>query len=487
MLLKASKTLLYISVLCVLVVMTSTFFPFIGGKYYFFRFAVELSLIFLFLWWAFEAKQGELGDKFKHVYKKPLFIAVSLFVLAFLLASVFANDPHAAFWSNFERGEGGFQMLHYYAFFVLSILILEKKDWEILFGVSLGTAVLMIVYGVFAQFGVVKTFIGPYAGGQPPVGLWHQLTDARFEGSLGNPAYVAPYLLFSIFYAAYFWFSKKIKNAWTNGCLFGGLIVFFLFFFLLSQTRGTLLGLGASVFVFLLYAAFSIKKVRKQIIGSLIGVALTGGLLVHFSNSTFVKDIPGSRIFDISFSQDTLSTRIWTWGSAWQGFKERPILGWGPENFSTVFDKYFDIRHYTPGTNSETWFDRAHSVVFDYLAEAGILGFAGYISMFVVLYWEMAKTFKKEERSSTGAVGPALTRAAMLGLPLGYLVQGLVLFDVLPIYMNLFLFLGFAFYYFYSAPHHQATHAISEEAKRPQPEGHHSSGVHHAHIKNNHG
>ncbi len=441
--------------------MTSTFFPFIGGKYYFFRFSVELALIFLFFWWAFEAKKGELAAKFKFVSEKPLFIAVSVFVLAFLLACVFANDPNAAFWSNFERGEGGFQMLHYYAFFVLAILLLEKReDWEMLFIFSLGAAVLMILYGVFANLGWVKTFISPYQGGPPPEGFWNRLTNARFQGSLGNPAYVAPYLLFSMFYAAYFLFSKKLKNAWANGALFGGLILIFLFFFLLSQTRGTFLGLCAAVLAFLLFAAFAIQKIRKQILISLAAVVLIGGGLVYFKDSPLVKKIPGSRIFEISFSEDTINTRLWTWGSAWSGFKERPILGWGPENFSPAFDKYFDPRHFVPGKNSETWFDRAHSVIFDYLAETGALGFLAYVSMFVVLYREMWKFFRKE-RVPGASIGSAFIRAAMVGLPIGYLVQGSVLFDVLPIYVNLFLFFGFAFYYFYSAPRH-APHHVAE-------------------------
>ena len=53
MFLKLSKFFLYASVFSVVVVMPSTFFPFIGGKYYFFRTAIELALISLMLWWAF--------------------------------------------------------------------------------------------------------------------------------------------------------------------------------------------------------------------------------------------------------------------------------------------------------------------------------------------------------------------------------------------------------------------------------------------------
>ena len=449
MLLKASKTFLYISVFSVLIVMSSTFFPFIGGKYYFFRFSIELALIFFFFWWAFEAKAGEALAKLKRVYEKPLFVAVSLFVLTFLLASIFANNPNGAFWSNYERGEGGFQMLHYYAFFTLAVMLFEKKeDWEMMFMVSLVASVSMILYGVIANFGLVRNFIGPNKAGQSPDVAWRNLMEARFQGSLGNPAYVAPYLLFSIFYAAYLWCARKIKNAKVNASVWGALIAAFLFFFLLSQTRGAFLGLGVAVLVFLVYSAFSIRKIRKWILISLAAVVLVGGGLVYFKDSPLVKRIPGSRIFEISFSEDTVSTRLWTWGSAWNAFKEKPILGWGPENFSAAFDKYFDSRHFVPGKNSETWFDRAHSVVFDYLAETGILGLLGYMSIFIVFYWEMWKT-RVRKGAPDKEVGPALIRAAMIGLPAGYFVQGLVLFDVLPIYLNLFLFFGFAFYYFY--------------------------------------
>jgi O-antigen ligase len=158
-----------------------------------------------------------------------------------------------------------------------------------------------------------------------------------------------------------------------------------------------------------------------------------------------VKNLPAGRIFDIAFSDQTVQTRLWTWGSAWKGFLERPLLGWGAENFGAVFDKYFDPRHFIPGQNTETWFDRAHSVYFDYLAETGILGFLSYLSIFGVIYWEF---FRKKERAGDHSV---LSKALIFSLPLGYLVQGAAIFEVLPMYINLFLFFAFCHYYFYSS------------------------------------
>src|SRR5258708_7257902 len=358
---RIAKWYLYIAVFAVVVVMNSIFFPFIGGKDYFFRFAVELALIFFMLWWAVEARNGEVESLVKTSFKNPLFIAVSAFVVMVLLACLFAYDMNAAFWSNYERGESGFQMIHYYIFFALLVLLMRtEKDWKNLFKSSLVAAGLMIVYGLFGNFGV-NGFIGSYAGSQAPNGIWHKLIDGRFQGSLVNPAYVAPYLIFSMFYAGYLWVRRQAStrmNTWAN-IGYGAMIAVFLLFFILSQTRGAFLGLGVGVFVLVLYLIFSARaKVRKWSLVALGVLIVLAGTGYTFRNSSFVQNLPEGRLLQLSLSDATAQSRFWTWNSAWQGFLERPVLGWGPENFPAVFDKFFDVRPFAPGVPTETWFDR---------------------------------------------------------------------------------------------------------------------------------
>ena len=61
-----------------------------------------------------------------------------------------------------------------------------------------------------------------------------------------------------------------------------------------------------------------------------------------------------------------------------KGFQERPILGWGQENFNYVFNKNYD-----PGMwGQEQWFDRTHNVILDWLVAGGILGLLAYLSIF---------------------------------------------------------------------------------------------------------
>lgn len=466
---KLSKFFLFASVFSVVVVLPSTFFPFIGGKYYFFRFCIELALAFFLLYWAFEDKLDSARKRLKEVYRHPLFIAVSIFVLFYLLASLFAHSPSAAFWSNYERGEGGFQMIHYYLFFLLALLVFkEKKDWVNLLKLSIASAVLVIAYGFLADQGIVSKFISSYAQGTPPTGFWNRLISGRFQGSLGNPAYVAPYLMFSIFYAIYLFFNSKEKVLKYSLIIS---TILFLFFFYLSRTRGGLIGLAVAVLISLSWLFFKSSGSLKRITTYILVVVVAAGLFVswvsfsvvpHCAKSTcssFEQSLANNRLLNFNFGEQTFKTRFWTWGSAWEGFKERPILGWGQENFSTVFDRHFNPSHYVPGTNSETWFDRGHSVVFDYLAETGALGFLSYLGMFLVFYWQFLRkkiipldlsladsesNLELEKKKNLSILSSSL----VLAIPAGYFIQGLALFDVLPIYINLFLLFSFATFLF---------------------------------------
>jgi O-antigen ligase len=423
---KISRFFLFASVFCVLVVSTTTLFPFIVGKGIFFRAAIDLALLFFALGLIFQDGEWEaLKTRIKNIFREPLAIAVSVFVSLFLMACLFAYDPGAAFWSNFERGEGGLQLIHFFIlFFLLLVLFRNEDDWKKFFKVFISIASLVIAYGI-AGWLQIRGFISP-AG----------ICD-RFQGSLGNPAYVAPLLIFASFFAL--WIFIKGEKTTKRKIGYGILLAIFTFFFLLTQTRGAFLGLGMGLILAFLYLAIKLPKGNFKIASVVIFVVLTlfGTLAVVFRHN----DIPlvpfcpsSSRLLDISVSDDTAQTRLWTWGEAIKAWKERPTFGWGPENFSVAFDKYFDPRFFNPNGSSETWFDRAHSVFFDYLAETGTLGLLAYLGIFVIF---IIKFFRNKFSAD------ARENALLLGIIIAYLSQGAVLFDVTPIYLPLFITFAF--------------------------------------------
>ncbi|MFH1192968.1 MAG: O-antigen ligase family protein [Candidatus Jorgensenbacteria bacterium] len=443
---KTARFFLLIGLLYVAIVSPGTLFPFIVGKYSWFRVAVDIAAIAFLIGLMRDAK-SEMFARIRSAFREPLVIAVTVFVGVFLLAGFLGVDPAMSFFSNFERGEGGLQMLHLYAFFLLLVLLFRDEDgWHRLFRWALAGGALMALYGLCAGLDV---------GGF--IGTRFSSPGFRFEGSIGNPAYVAAFSLFMLFYAAQLFFAKYWRRPFTpGGVTLMVLALAFLRVFFSAATRGAFLGLLAALVVGVGYFVYAHRAWRKWLLSGVVILLLVVGSLVYLKDSPFVKSIPGSRIFDISFSANTFKDRAIMWKTAVDGWKERPLLGWGPENYIQVFDRRFNTAYFVPSRGFGAWFDRAHSIYFDYLAETGALGLLSFLSIFVLFFVRLLTAWARVDRLALQnarphgtspqpvGVGIVASRAFLLAALVAYLVQGVVLFDVLPIYVNVFIVLAFA-------------------------------------------
>ncbi len=418
---KVSRLFLYTIPFALVIVTTSTLFPFIVGKYAWFRTASALALVFFLLGLAFDKRAGEYLNRLRQIVKSPLFIGLTTFTVAFLIAGFVGINPHFSFWSNFERGEGGLQLLHLYVFFVLLLTLFRSdKEWKLLAGTFVAAAVLMILYGVGANLNIGR-LIG--SGG------WSQ----RFSGSLGNSAYVAAYLIFATFFAVLA-IRKKL--------LLAILVALFGLFLILTGTRGAYIGVFVGVIGAIIYMAVQSKKWRKPALGILAALIVLGGALFALKNTAIVQHSPAKRIFEISLSAQTFGTRLAAWRIAWKGFLERPIFGWGPGNYLYLFQHINDPAFYNVQTGDYgAWFDEAHSIVFDNLAETGVVGTLAFLGTLAFALWRIwgKRTLGEGERHTP-------LRALALGTLVAYVVQGLVLFNVLSIYLPLWAFLAWSEY-----------------------------------------
>ncbi|MBA3551108.1 hypothetical protein H0W32_02795 [Patescibacteria group bacterium] len=64
---------------------------------------------------------------------------------------------------------------------------------------------------------------------------------------------------------------------------------------------------------------------------------------------------------------------------------QKPILGWGTDNFERVFEKNYDNRLLQNNYGAEAWFDRAHNIFFDQTVDSGIAGIISYLAIYVVI------------------------------------------------------------------------------------------------------
>ncbi len=422
MLKKASKFFLYVAIASPLIVNKGLFFPFITGKALFFRFSVELSLILCIGTLIF---QHITLKEVKNLIKQPIFIAVFLFTALFIITTYTAVNPSFAFWSQFERGEGGWQILHYFLFFaLLSLLFSSEKDWRRIIGWQVIVSTLVGLYAIGQAIHWPQWIINPPAG--------------ALSGTLGNPSYLGGYALFGMFFALWLalpnppdgaegglaislpkWIS--FKNTQKIQWLWALLALFQLEIFFSAKTRGSFVALGAGIIIMLVLWSFLQKKRNKYAITSII----TALFLIIFGTTYLVTTIKGN-------AWTGFQPRLWTWGSAIAGVIEKPLFGWGAENFPFLFDRYYNSNH----DGIEPWFDRAHNTPLEYLTSGGIPLFLAYIAIFWILYRRLFR------------MPNANFLPLFAALPAMYLINGLVLFEILPLY--LILFLMFAFYLHYT-------------------------------------
>ncbi len=380
-------------------VYSSLFFPFITSKAFTFRIIVE---IIFGAWLILAALAPEFRPK-----KSIILYSLLAFVFIIGLADVFGVAPIKSFWSNYERMEGFITILHLGALFLVIGSVFREREWKWWWNTSLIASALMIIYGLFQLMGLAEVHQG----------------GTRLDGTIGNSAYLAVYMLFHIFLALMFFLREK-KNTflkWTYGVLiFGQVVILYN-----TATRGAILGLlgGLLIVALLNLRNKENRSVQKtSLIGIILFVVLAGGFLL-MRDSGFVKSSPVlSRFSSLNMAQIKTEGRSFVWPIALKGIKERPILGWGQDNFNYVFNEHYDPRMY----KIEPWFDRAHNIFLDWAIAGGILGLLSYLSLYVVL---LISLWKKSDELSY------VDRSVLTGLLAGYFFHNFFVFDHLISYI----------------------------------------------------
>ncbi|MEK7559923.1 MAG: O-antigen ligase family protein [Patescibacteria group bacterium] len=380
------------------------FFPFITGKNIFFRIITEI-LLGLWVFLAFFDKRYR--PKFT-----PVFWAILATVFVLTLSTIFGANPYRSFWSNYERMEGLVGHLHLFAYFlVLTNSFLKYEDWKKLFFVSLGVSFIVSSYAYFQSLGFIRVF----------------QSSERVDATLGNSTYLAIYIVFHLFLALYF--LLKENRGWLKYSLFS-LIIYEVPIVFLTATRGAILGLLGGGFLLALFYGFWSKNSKfKKISLGFIGLSLV--MIVSFwflKDKNFVQEnYVLKRFANMSFKEQTIQSRFLIWSISGEGFKEKPILGWGIENYDQVFNKYFKPELWS----NEPWFDRSHNIIFDWLIHAGILGFMAYASIFITVFYMLQRSFARNEV------------VVFSILFLIYIFHNLFVFDNLTSYFLFFSILGF--------------------------------------------
>lgn len=380
-----------------LLVTGSLFFSFITGKNFAFRIIVEIICA---AWALLALIDAQYRPRFSRTY-----VSLAVFVGVIFLADLFGETPAKSLWSNFERMEGWVTLIHLLLYVTaLSAMLNTRKLWTYFFNTILTSAFLTSLVGLGQVMGAVKI----------------AQSGVRIEAWLGNAIYMAAYMLFAVCIALFMLAESKQK--WRKA-LYAGLALLFVFLLIETGTRGTLVGLAGGALAAGVYMALCSRAgvLRKIAVGAVAAVLLAGGLFYLARDTSFITESPIlSRIASISLAEG--KTRFTIWGIAWEGVKERPILGWGQSNFDYVFDKYYKPSLYA----QEAWFDRVHDIVLDWLIAGGFVGFAAYAAVWAAALYAFLGSCR--ERFSIAE------RGLLLGLLIGYGIHNVFVFDNLVSY-----------------------------------------------------
>ena len=388
------------------------FFPFITGKNFTFRIIIEL-LVLVYILLALRAP--EYRPK-----RSWLFWATTAFVLWMGLATIFSVDPIKSFWSNFERMEGYITLIHLYALFIIAGSVLTvNRWWERFFQISIAASVIMGLYGILQ-------LINP--------DLISSQSGLRIDTTFGNATYLAVYMLVHIFLTLFLLIKDRASR--TAQVLYGSALTLQVINLFFTETRGAALGFLGGLMVMAIYIVWRARGgewalLRKVSLGGLAGMVLLAGLFFAFRDTAFIQNTPMlSRLASISLDDPTTMSRFTAiWPMAVTGGLDRPITGWGQENFSYIFNANYNPAMYS----QEQWFDRAHNQFLDWLVAGGIPAFLLYVSFFVLAVLVIV-------RSEALSVPE---QAALIGLFAAYGFNNLFVFDNIMSVMYFFLILAF--------------------------------------------
>ena len=386
----------FAALLTPLIVIPSKFiFPFIFPKVIFLRVVVTIAAacIGIILIWN------------KQLRYKPTLIhaAVLFYILALGLSSYFGVDPHRSFWGGHERMLGLISIMHYALFFFLlgsavrgwkgeRLSDFKMFGWCSLWWAFIIISIAISIVGLAQRFGD---------------GVLFNQGGGRVFSTLGNFIYLGNFMAISMIIAIMLFLieRKRFKKLLliVVAALSGLLLIY-------SGSRGALLGLIAGLFITGVIAILKEKsQIRKIAIKIIATIAILSGILWLTPANKILLKIPGaSRLADITSDS---GPRIAAWKASVAAWKEKPLFGWGHENFYAAFNKHL-IPESLTNSYYESWFDNAHNVIFNTLATGGVIGILGYFGLYVaalIMLWRRKSDDPKQKIKIYAAYALLLT------------------------------------------------------------------------------
>ena len=419
--LRAVQTCLVLVCLLPLVVSYSTVYPFVVGKALFARSLIEIA----FAGWLL------LAWRCPQYRPRPSFILLALLAwLAVSLAAAQAGvNPTRSLWSSYSRMHGVVELAHWCAFSIVAASVFRSfSDWHRLLIVNLAVGAVVSALALARYLGFIDWI---FVFSEP----------VRAGSTLGSGLFLGAYTVMTAGLGAALlmrpWRSGRYwPGAWTYSLL-AGLVGLNFAAMWISGARSPLLGAATMVFVFVVgMLLFDRRTVILKAALGLLAVILTlsaVGLLSDRLGIATESGVMFKRLASAASGEDkSIAGRMNTLQLGLEAYRERPVLGWGPENFRSAWGRHVTAEQYSGRT-----VDQAHNKALDTLVSTGTAGFFVYTVLWLALVLTAVRLALARE-------GPDRRFAlAMTAALAGYVAVSFFLFDTQSFMLPFAILVGF--------------------------------------------
>jgi O-antigen ligase len=380
-------------------------------------------------------------ERYRLTRKNMFWLApLALFLVSLTISAIIGVDPATSFFSTVESGTGLLLLYHVFLFtcIITSFVRVQQKDFfKRIAQATLFASVILAAATFFTGPNGVFTTQSP------------MLVGSSGGAMMGNLLLVGAYFIFSIFLALYL--VRHESRIWKKA-LYAVSIAIIVFspiyfnphlwtgipfaqlkassFFLIGQARvatgALIVGLLVSLFTWLWIGPH--QKITRVIgMGGIIAMVIVGVIGIQqiiipssAAHTFFVKE-SGNRIVD--------------WQTSLQGIKEKPLLGWGPENSHAVYQRYFNPIVYSAGRGNEVYALHPHNNTLEVLVDGGVIGFLLYLLVLVFLFRGLWLLYRRNAIDSK-------TYAVLMGMLVAFILQQQMIYDSIVSYVMFFFIIA---------------------------------------------
>ncbi|MHB8903622.1 MAG: O-antigen ligase family protein [Patescibacteria group bacterium] len=318
------------------------------------------------------------------MFKKYL-IWPFIFIIGLGLLLPFSINPLQSFFGSYDRQMGFLSYLFYFIWFLLIFVNISGPDKELnkrkinrIIIAAVASSFLVAIYGILQILNI--DFI-----------VWSEspFLFRRVTSTLGQPNFLASYLLLVIPLSLYLFIKAKKFLGKFFYLLIAAAQILCLFF---TASRGALAALILVVFgfLFLLFLRINFSIFKKIMIALGFFIVIASGLwsLEHF--------LPGRVSTAVNLQYGSSAVRVIFYKVAISAIAQKPLLGYGLENGSEIYIKYYQPDWGVYGDVGATT-DRAHNLILDILLSGGLFA----LIFFSLLYYQFFYLVKKNIKTAS--------------------------------------------------------------------------------------